>query len=61
MKDLTIEDLVPCPIDDHQTMGVCQISTTIAVVQTASSNNLLLNFLKDSVILNYTINNYYIR
>lgn len=60
MKDLTIEDLVPCPIDDHQTMGVCQISTALTIVQT-SNNNLLLNLLTDSVIFNYTINNYYIR
>lgn len=59
MKDLTIEDLVPCPIDDHQTMGVSHISTVLVAVQTP--NNLLLDFLTNSVMFNYTVNNYYIK
>ena len=40
-EDITIEDLIVCPIDDHMTIGVQMMVPKITVPHTPVKNNII--------------------
>lgn len=45
LADITIEDMIVCPIDDHMTLGVQTIvpNKLLPVIPTEKNNNIYLN------------------
>ena len=38
-KDLTVNDIIICPIDDHQTMGLSTITNLLSIINEINDNN----------------------